>query len=974
MPKERRITKKGLRLLSFDGGGLRALSQALIIREMLRRIRYDAGLREPPKVADYFDVICGSGFGGLLAIMSGILCMTGEELVDEFVALCHAVFADNIETSERTQLLEFEIRRMIGKFSNDLCGDERRMISHAGPCHVFVCAVPQDNMAHPRIFRNYVVRSNASPDCFVWQAARATLSIPDLLNQSQLRFIGGELRWNNPTHELTVEIATLFEDHDVACVVSIGSGHPKILALRETLPDVFRQITEDCQHRHNEMSYRFERVEQVYWRFSVDHGMEDVAASNIGHFTNTISSTFTYLQMSQSSRDVDALLLILRDPPPTIPVNSISGQAAARARSIHLRECPQPTLYFTGRTSILKAMRTYFLNRKYRFHICVLYGIGGGGKTQSALMFVQQSIYENIFTEVFFLDASDKLALENGFKAIAMAHGTGESFEDGIRYLKGRKDAWILLFDNADDPDFDLGPYLRWSHGNILITTRSRQARTLAPDCNLHIDRLELHEAQELLLRGVEVPTGINGDQLSNEIVEELGYLALAINQARAFLANGICSISQYLTLYRENRKKMLHSRPSQSTDDYENTVYTTWLISYNRLSDLAQIFVQLLSFMHYEGIPSIIFRHAWEHFSELDSDEQEETIPNQLTDFLSNLSRDGSGWDEAAFLELLHEVLSFSLCNFDSSNQLLSLHPLVQLWAQDFFQCSETILCATQTVLALATPDGEESVDSAGRRMLALHFRECLKHGIYLHHTYGWEAGETLREGGLVRDAEGVFERELREKRNVHGPESLNTLKAMHSLAVTYSDLGQHQDALKLKEEVLEQRKRILGPDHPGTLEAMHNLAVTYSDLGRHHHALKLYEEVLELRKRILGPDHPDTLHTMHGLGVTYTGLGQHRDALKLEEEVLELRKRILGPDHPDTLYTMFNLAITYSQLGQLRDALKLEEKVLDLMKRIGPSSHAEHIRQSCHNKVSTSSQTRRNSCKAEENFSFGQ
>ncbi|KAH8798758.1 hypothetical protein DL96DRAFT_1824512 [Flagelloscypha sp. PMI_526] len=97
MHKDRGIKKKGLRLLSFGEqqptaslwGWPRALSQALIIREMLRLIRYDAGLSEPPKVAEYYDVhvVCGSGFGGLLDIMSGILGMTGEELVDEFVAL-----------------------------------------------------------------------------------------------------------------------------------------------------------------------------------------------------------------------------------------------------------------------------------------------------------------------------------------------------------------------------------------------------------------------------------------------------------------------------------------------------------------------------------------------------------------------------------------------------------------------------------------------------------------------------------------------------------------------------------------------------------------------------------------------------------------------------------------------------------------------------------------------------------------------
>ena len=48
------------------------------------------------------------------------------------------------------------------------------------------------------------------------------------------------------------------------------------------------------------------------------------------------------------------------------------------------------------------------------------------------------------------------------------------------------------------------------------------------------------------------------------------------------------------------------------------------------------------------------------------------------------------------------------------------------------------------------------------------------------------------------------------------------------------------------------------LGPDHPDTLSSMNNLALSYSDLGRHADALKLREETLALRKAKLGPDHP--------------------------------------------------------------------------------------------------------------------
>ena len=38
-----------------------------------------------------------------------------------------------------------------------------------------------------------------------------------------------------------------------------------------------------------------------------------------------------------------------------------------------------------------------------------------------------------------------------------------------------------------------------------------------------------------------------------------------------------------------------------------------------------------------------------------------------------------------------------------------------------------------------------------------------------------------------------------------------------------------------------------------------MNNLAMTYSTLGRHADALALFEQVLEFRRRVLPANHPD-------------------------------------------------------------------------------------------------------------------
>ncbi|KAH8814672.1 hypothetical protein DL96DRAFT_420199 [Flagelloscypha sp. PMI_526] len=930
---------RGLRLLSFDGGGLRALSQAKILQETMDRIAYDesaaeSGVSRPtPRVADHFDMVCGSGFGGLLAIMAGILGMTGKELVDEFTALSLVVFSSDASLGERTARLELEIKRIVKEYSPGAHGEDRRMISDASPCKVFVCAALSDNLSSPRLLRNYKVRNNASPNCKVWEAAMATCALVGIFRSITIdsasvgeRFVGGEVRWNNPTHELTVEVANIFADHVIACIVSVGSGHPGVLSLSEDENRVFRRITEDCELVANDLSRRFRKVPDLYWRLSVEQGMQGIEPVNIQDLTKILASTRSYLQTSRPNNDVDAMISVLAAAKGRTSVTVIAGQISAMAETVYLRDCPAPTLHFIGQKKHLTKLRTYFVNKAYRFHIAVLSGLGGSGKTQCGLMFVQLSLDESRFTEVFFLDASDQVSLETGFQNIAQAKGVGDSFEDGLRYVRMRSDEWLLFLDNADDPKVDLGQYLDRRH-----------------DCHCQINRLGQAEAKDLLLRGVSVPESVDRNAHATEIVEVLGCHALAINQARAFLAKGTCALSNYLRLYRDNRERLLHghSTQGQSTDSYKYTVYTTWTISFNCLSEIAKTFLRILCFMHHESIPLFIFNRACEELLELETDDRQSRVPITLTNFLSTFATEESKWDEIHFLQLVEEVRSFSLVEYDSLNQTVSLHPLVQQWAQHTSRAGGSAIQATQTILALSTPTGETIFDFATRRLLFLHFRDSLRSGPQLHYSYYWHAARTFRNGGLYTEAASLCERDLEAKRRIFGSEHPDTLTSMSNLAVTYSDLVRHADALKLEEEVLELLQRILGSEHPDTLMSMNNLANTYSHLARHGDALKLREEVLQLQRRILGSEHPDTLTSVSNLAVTYSDLVRHADALKLEEEVLELLQRILGSEHPDTLISMNNLASTYSHLARHGDALKLREEVLELRQRILGSEH---------------------------------
>ncbi|KAH8831242.1 hypothetical protein DL96DRAFT_1812139 [Flagelloscypha sp. PMI_526] len=898
----------GLRFLSFDGGGIQAVSQALMVREMIHRIEADHPLSSPARVCDHFDMICGSGFGGLLAIMCGILKMTGDELVQEFVGLCKTVFSEDLDKAQRTVLLENEIKRLIRTYSTG--GEERRMIDSNDKCKTFVCAASFHNTDHPRLFRNYVSRTNPSQNCMIWEAALATMANPELFEPIVIgsmhlgeTFVAGTVRWNNPTDELTKEAARVFKDHRVACIISIGSGHPGHTSLARGLSELFSRIALDCERVADDMDHRFGNT-KAFWRLSVEQGLQNLEG-DMNHIDALVCHTHSYLQSVRTTRSIDALLQDLVQRPERIPVERIS-------------DMPPPT---------------------HRAKSASFMVIGGGGKTQIGLEFIQQN--RDQFSDVFFIDASSKITLEHDLKAIAFGVSDKPTVADGLRILQENKEEWLLFLDNADDTTLDLRPYILWPHGNVLITTRNREVRVHAPECNIWVDKLELEEAKILLLRGLEDSESLEARQAASGIVQELGCLALAVNQARGYLAQGICTLSEYLALFRQNRWKLLEDKTVQATDDYQHTVYTTWTISFNRLSPNAASFLELLCFMHHAAIPSKLFENAWKYIDEMGAN----GVPTTLVGFLSNFRALDSTWDILRFRTLVREILSFSLIEFNPSNSTFSLHPLVQQWARSQSWYSEEAIRSTQTLLCLATPLGHSRHDYAMRISLLPHIRSSTETGLDVDYTFLRRIGLVYRHGGLWQESFGVYKQELSEIQKQLGTEHPATLRSMSELASAYSDLGQHREGLELYEQVLALRRLNVGEEHPDTLVTMNNLAIIYSVLGRYPDAVKLKEQVLALRSQNLGEEHPDTLVSMNNLAVTYAELGQYQNALKLQERGLALERRILGEEHPDTLMSLGNLADTYADLGQNEDALALKQQVLALRTRILGENHPDTL-----------------------------
>ncbi|KAJ7694720.1 P-loop containing nucleoside triphosphate hydrolase protein [Mycena metata] len=352
--------------------------------------------------------------------------------------------------------------------------------------------------------------------------------------------------------------------------------------------------------------------------------------------------------------------------------------------------CPPPSRLFCGRQDILDKVHHFFSDTGSQ-HIYVLHGLGGAGKTLIALKFIKES--SSRFSDIFFIDTSTLATIQTGLKNIAVLKDFGDSPENGLLWLTSKVEEWLLLFDNADDPSINLNDYIpQCNHGNIIITSRNPGLCVYAESYSLVSD-MEEEDAVTLLLKSASQKATVHTEQIAAEIVKTLHYLPLAIVQAGAFISKSQ-NLDRYLALYTKNQGRLLSERPAQSHDRYAQTVYTTWQMSFDRLTPPAAMFLQHCAFLHYNGISEEIFSYAAGYQFSSDGPSKEEL--EEPLEFLSHFLGPDGEWDSLQFLNTTNEVQSYSLISLDAEKKLFSIHPLVHAWSlgtvQNPQKCMSTI------------------------------------------------------------------------------------------------------------------------------------------------------------------------------------------------------------------------------------------------------------------------------------------
>lgn len=596
--------------------------------------------------------------------------------------------------------------------------------------------------------------------------------------------------------------------------------------------------------------------------------------------------------------------------------------------------------------------------------IVVLLGMGGSGKTQLALELCRQAEENFGFIAVLWIDASSPNSVIQSYKVIAkkIQSRENESDVDGQSAISLVQDTvqkwkrrWLIIFDNYDTPsvfrDQDIRFYVpNGKNGHILFTSRHADSERLG-HC-IRVATMSEDESMDLLLQ-----RSPNEDEKhdARRIASTLGYLALALDQAGAYIRARNLPLKHFISHYNKRKEVVLREIPEQweyrrKTAAAEReillNVYTTWELSFEQVKGeeterrKKDHFLTLAAFFDNNKISEIFFQDHYEKIS-----------PHWMDIFSTR-----GQWETEKYGDILAEFQKLSLIQISVKQDdgfQFSIHPVVRDWIRLRKNQDVQQKFAVEAIKALAQYIGHivdfDSLDLDLKQEIFQHSDACIDHDQALVEVLSESNPEYQLDPEIwfayVHVQQGRYDeaikwsgRALTRYKEHFGPRDINTLKVMHALAQNYHLQGQEAKAVELSESVLLEYEKQLGPQHMRTLKTTQLLVLIYSDLNRYDEAEQMCKRALAVMEQRLGLQHKDTLATMRRLANVYYSRGRVDEAEKMCERVLLDMELKLGPLHFETLSAKTLMARIHNFRRRYNEAEQsCKEALAGLEKRLG-------------------------------------
>lgn len=449
--------------------------------------------------------------------------------------------------------------------------------------------------------------------------------------------------------------------------------------------------------------------------------------------------------------------------------------------------------FFTGRSEILDQICTAFQSRQASGLILALSGLGGVGKTQIALEYAY--CYRDLYQAIFWVNASTRDTLSTDLLMLASLLDLSKQQDQeeiiirAVKHWLAVNPGWLLILDNVDSLEMVLDFLPLYSRGDVLLTTRLQVLGTIAH--SIEVAEMTGNEGVTFLLRRTKLlAPGMPLDQVTPEsrqeaanIVDELGGLPLALDQAGAYIEETSCGLSQYLQRYNSHRKELLLRRGSYPINHPE-PVATTWQLSFQEIQEKWPTSAELLTlfaFLDADSIPEELLIHG----------------APKLGPILCKVVGEPLKLDSV--LEPLH---AYSLIR-RSPEHSLTMHRLVQTVLRQNLPPATQKRWARRVICTLnhAFPEVDVATWAQCQQLLP-QVQVCVQlfdeYALFqpeAAHLF-MRAGDYAYNRAKYAQAEAFFQRVLTICEHVFSPEHTDTARGLHYLGELYRVWGRYKEA----------------------------------------------------------------------------------------------------------------------------------------------------------------------------------
>jgi tetratricopeptide (TPR) repeat protein len=583
---------------------------------------------------------------------------------------------------------------------------------------------------------------------------------------------------------------------------------------------------------------------------------------------------------------------------------------------------------FKGRGPFIEHLRKEF--EKAASGHKALYGLGGIGKTQLAVEYAWH--YENDYNALLFVRADTPADLEVNLAALcgALVLDLPEKTvsEQEVRLIATLKwlaehPGWLLIVDNVDS-SATVNAAEKWllqlNSGHVLVTTRVNEWPQQV-EC-LGLDVLQPDDAQDFLLERTD---GHRPPQPSDAtdalaLAHDLGYLALALVQAGAYIEANNVTIQEYRTNWAANEENV-RGWFNEKRMGYPSSVAVTWQTSFDQLNPPAQTLLNRLAWFSAEPVP------------------------------LSLLKVPIPGAEPINMRDARHDLTRYSLAVTTSDKLAFSIHKLVQEVTRtkliDEQNQEEPFTESLNWINAAFIGDPQDvrtwSILSALR-----------SHALEVSMQYAPEFGNPGPTGQLLnnlaqlldakaelRAAEPLMRRFLAITEQNYGSDHPQVATGLNNLASLLHDTNRLEEAEPLFRRALAIREQNDISNHPLVATSLNNLARLLYDTNRLEEAEQLFRRALVISEQNYGSDHPQVATGLNNLARLLQDTNRLEDAEQLFRRALVISEQNYGSNHPSVAIRLNNLALLLLETNRLEEAEPLFRRALSITEQNYSSDH---------------------------------